>query len=629
MDSASLTSRVFRFGPFELSEREGELRKDGTRIKLQEQPFRVLVELVANAGRVVTREELQQKLWSAETFVDFDVGLNTAIRKLRQALGDDADEPRYIETQARRGYRFVAPVADAPVLPASIETKPAPVMTQPTAPISRVRRRIAIAAGLVVLAIAAWAGVRGLRGWLHPSRHIQSIAILPLENLSNDPAQEYFADGMTDALTTDVSQINALRVISRTSAMRYKKSSKSLPEIARDLNVEDVVEGSVMRSGNRVRITAQLIHASTDDHIWAATYERDLDDVLKLQREVAQDIARQLRAKLSPQQQARFAMAGGVNPQAYEAYLRGRAYAYGDFKRQSLRKAQAYFEEAVRKDPGFSPAYVGLADTYEGLGSIRWIPPQEAFLHAGEAVSKALELDNNLGEAHSSLGRLEWRYAWDWPNAEREFRRAVELSPNYARAHIDMAIFLAWNGKRAESLAEIAKARDLDPATPSDDEVLYYHLRDYGPMVENGRKLVAANPDSWLLHYFLGVAYEGSGQTTAAVDEYEKAVQLSEDNTDPTAALAHAYATAGERAKAVSMVRNLLQESKTSYVSPYMIATIYAGLGEKDKAFGYLEKAYEERSPDVPYFIKADLRLDSLRSDQRFHELERKIGQPQ
>jgi eukaryotic-like serine/threonine-protein kinase len=507
----------------------------------------------------------------------------------------------------------------------------------PTIPKVWLRSRSALVAFVLVAFLLVLAlfttNVGGWRERLLASRGpiIRSLAVLPLENLSRDPEQEYFADGMTDALTTDLSKISALRVISRTSAMRYKGTKKSLPEIAKELNVDGIVEGSVMRSGNRVRISAQLIRATTDQHVWADSYEHDLGDVLKLQGEVAQAIAQQVRVQLTPQQQARLGSARAVNPAAYEAYLKGRFYATtGSSTLLGTKNAQRYFEEAIQKDSGFALAYVGLADCYEKLGVFRWVPPQDAYRPAKEALKKALRLDETLGEAHHTLAWLSWRYDWDWPTAEREFNLAIELNPNYGDGHANLAVYLGWAGRRAEALAKLAKVRELNPGwTLHVESQIYYLQRDYKAMVEAGRQSVASNPGSWLGHYFLAVGYEGSGQRLEAIPEYQKAVELSQGDTDPTAGLAHAYAVSGQRASAEKILRELLQKSKTSYVSHYMIGTIYAGLGDKNRAFEFLEKAYQERSPDIPYFLKADLRIDNLRSDPRFQDLVRRVGLPQ
>jgi len=501
------------------------------------------------------------------------------------------------------------------------------------------RSRLVVSAfvliGFLLALVLFMTNVGGWRERLLGSRAptIRSIAVLPLENLSHDPEQEYFSDGMTDELTTDLSKIGALRVISRTSAMHYKGSTKTLPEIARELNVDGVVEGSVMRSGNRIRITAQLIHAQTDDHLWAETYERDLGDVLRLQSEVAQTIAQQVRLQLTPQQKARLGSAPRVDPAAYDEFLQGRfSFHRGSTAREGYKKAQGFFEQAIKTDPSFALAYVGLADSYLLLGSQRWLPPQEAYAHAKEALSKALELDESLGEAHSSLGWLSWRYEWNWPKAEREFKYALEQNPNYVDGREQLAWYLAWSGRRVEAMADLASMAKVDllsSARTGAESGIYYHLRDYKTLVETSRRFVTRNPDKWDGHYFLAVGYDGLGQEVAAVSEYQKAVELSHGDTDTVAGLAHGYAEMGNRAETQKILADLLRQSKKEYVSPYMIATIYAGLGDKEKAFDFLEKAYTERSPDVPYFLKADLRLDPLRSDPRFQNLMHRLNFPQ
>jgi TolB-like protein/Tfp pilus assembly protein PilF len=455
---------------------------------------------------------------------------------------------------------------------------------------------------------------------------IRSIAVLPLENLSRDQEQQYFVDGMTDALTTNLSKIGALRVISRTSAMHYKGTSKTLPEIAHELNVDGVVEGSVLRSGNRVRITAELLHGPSDRQVWAESYERDLGDVLRLQSEVAQAIAQQVRIQLTPQQQATLGSRQGVNPQAYEAFLKGRSS--NGITLKGLKEAQAYFEEAVQRDPSFALAYVGLADSYVSLGSFRWLAPQEAYRHANETIRKAVELNPNLGEAHSTLGWLNWRYEWDWATAEKEFKRALELNPNYVTGHINLGLYLGWSGQVVQGLAEYRKVAELDPVSPP-NAVLYYHLRDYKTLLEVSQKDVVLNPDNWLSKYWLGVGEEGTGDPQKAIAEYRKAVELSGGDSDATAALAHAYIAVGRRTEAETILREMLRRSETSYVAPYMIGSIYAGLGDKDRAFKLLERAFQERSPDIPWFLKADLRIDNLRSDPRYADLLRRAGLPQ
>src|SRR6266446_6835641 len=626
-------ARVLRFDTFELDLRTGELRKRGVKLRLQGQPLQLLRILLQGAGNLVTREELRSQLWPADTFVDFDHSLHNAIGRIRETLGDSAETPRYIETLPRRGYRFIAPVEQVQALRSSEANGNKTREALAVAPQSKTRAAT-LALTLLVLAAsgsAFWL-VRAVSRPTSAAPPLRSIAVLPLANLSGDPSQEYFADGMTEQLITDLAKVSALRVISRTSVMRYKSTKKGLPEIAKELNVEAIVEGSVMRSGNRVRITAQLLHAPTDKHLWAEAYERDLGDVLRLQNEVAQAIAQQVRAQLTPQQQARFRSAGSVNPDAYEAYLRGRYYLSNQFTMgQPLNTAKSYFEESIRKDAGFALAYSGLADSYVYLAIFRQLSPEGAYRPAKEALRKALELDDSIGEAHDTLGVLSWRSELNWNAAEREFNRAIALAPSYSCAHEDRALYLSFMGRRAEALAEIAKSSELDlgPSSAMTESGAYYQLRDYQSLVEASRRGVVSYPNEWTEHYNLGVGYEGTGKLLEAISEYQKAIEVSNGDQDATASLAHAFAAIGRRAEAEKILHDFERKSKSGYVSPYMIATIYAGLGEKDKAFAFLERAYQERSLDVSWFLKADLRIVNLRSDPRFQDLVRRVGYPQ
>jgi TolB-like protein/Tfp pilus assembly protein PilF len=493
----------------------------------------------------------------------------------------------------------------------------------------RTRNRAVLVLASLLLAVAGLAFWR-LRASAHHASaaavRMRSIAVLPLENLSGDQSQEYFVDGMTEQLITDLAQVGSLRVISRTSAMRYKGTKKRLPEIAQELNVDAVVEGSVMRSGQRVRITAQLVQASTDHHLWAATYDRELGDVLRMQGEVAQAIAEHVRAQLTPRQQARFRSARPVNPEAYEPYLRGRYYLSNQFTMvQPLRMAESYFEESVQKDPNFALAYSGLADAYVYLALFGDgnPSPDQAYRLAKDALGKALSLDDSIGEAHDTLGVLSWRFEWDLKNAGREFDDSIALAPSYSCAHEDRTLYLSFLGRRDEALAEIAKIGELDPGPGSlgVTSAAYYQLRDYQQLIDASRKAVTSYPNEWTNHLSLAIGYEATGQRADAMSEYEKAVQLSGGNPDAIAFLAHAYAQVGRTAEAEKILADLTQKAKTSYVSPYLIATIYGGLHKNDQAFDYLEKAYRERDLDMSWHIKADVRLDSLRSDRRFKDL--------
>jgi len=623
---------VVRFGVYEFARHRQELRKAGIRIRLEGQPLAILQMLLERPGELVTREELQKNLWPADTFVDFEHSLNAAVKRLRAALNDSADQPRYVETLARRGYRFIAilSAADAETGVAASIVAPTPAMAQ-TPSIVRDRRVWLIAIAVFVLAVGGW-------GW-RQSRHrlatpavpaIRSLAVLPFANLSGDPSQEYIADGMTEAFIGRLSRIRDLRVISRTSIMRFKNTQLAVPEIAKALRVDAIVEGSVIREGNRIRVQAQLIRAATDEHTWSEAYDREFRDVLTLQSDVAQTLAQQIQMQLTPEQQARLRSSPSVNPDAYEAYLKGRFYEDSG-TRSALKQAQGYYGDAVRKDPTFALAYAGLGDCYLDQGAYRLVPPQDAYRQGSVAIQKALQLDQSLGEAHGSLGYLEWRYGWNWQQAERELRYAVELNPNSMESHETLVWYFSWSGRRAEALAEVEKMRQLDPAypfIPLQQSGIYYHQRDYKSLVEAGETSVAAYPNIWQSHYFLAVGYEGLGRRAQAIPEYQRAFELSEDDTDPMAGVAHASAVAGKRIEAEKILRELQTQSKTRYVSPYMIAVIYAGLGNKNEAFEFLEKAYKEKSPDLAYFLKADLRIDALRSDPRFQHLLHRMNFP-
>jgi len=631
MPASAPAACVLHFDIFELDLRAGELRKSGVKLRLQGQPLQVLAILLQRAGNLVTREELRSQLWPADTFVDFDHSLHNAIARLREVLGDSADAPRYIETLPRRGYRFIAPVEEVqgPQISAESSNKTSElvaVATRPTPPAGWLLALLGCA-----VALASWVA------WQHfhvqvSVTPIRSLAVLPLQNLSGDAAQEYFADGMTEELITELSRIHALKVISHTSVTEYKGTKKHLPQIARELGVDGILEGSIVREGDQVRVTVQLLDGPNDRHIWSEDYQREVRGILTLQREMAQAIAHQIRIQLTPQQQARVSSGRVVNPEAYEAYLKGRSFITSDFLTpQQLRTAQGYFEKSIQKDPGFALGYVGLADCYVYLALFDQISPERGYRPAEEALHKALELDDSIGEAHATLALLKWRHDWDWTAAEREFDNAIALAPNFGCAHLNRSYYLSWKGRRTEAMAELAKSRELDPGYSFDntESAAYYQSRDYQGLVEASRRAVASNPNEWPVYYFLGVGYEGSGKRAHAIPAYQKALEMSDGDPDPTAALAHAYAMTGRRAEAEKILHELERRSKSVYVSPYIIATIYAGLGDKDRAFGFLEKAYQERCWDIAWFLKADLRIDNLRSDPRFQALLQRVGLPQ
>ena len=634
-------SERLRFGVFELDLRAGELRKHGLRVRLQEQPFQLLEMLLEHPGEVVTREELQKKLWPADTFVDFDHGLNKAISKIREALSDSVESPRFVETVARRGYRFLAEVkvADAATVRSpELATLPHPVAEvvdrpdlagKPAMPkhlLSSLVWKISVFVLLLLVAsLAAWK----LHSWNHPSLVIHSLAVLPLESLSSDASQEYFADGMTDELISDLGQISALRVISRTSVMAYKHARKPLPQIAHELNVDAVIEGTVLRSGDQVRITAQLIEASSDKHLWSQSYEGELRDTLALQNQVARAIADQIRIKLNPQEQAALKSARVVNPEAYESYLKGR-YFWNKRTVEGLKVALAYFNQAIEEDPRYAQAFSGLADTYALLGDWQYavMTPKEALPKAKAAAIKALELDGALGEAHNSLAFCLDGFDWDFNSAGKEFRRAIELNPGYATAHHWYAWHLSLLGRYEEAIAEMRKAENLDPLSliiNADLAELLVLAHFYDESIRQSSKTIEMDPNFALAHIQLAQAYLQKHMNDEAVAELQIATQLSAGSPTVMANLARAYAASGKGSEAMKLLSDLKKRSNSIYSHGSEIAVIYAALGDRDQAMNWLEKGYQERfNPGVllrPGF-------DPLRSDPRFQDLVRRIGLP-
>ena len=633
---------VVRFGTYEVSLQSGEVRKAGLKVRVQQQPMKLLEILLERPGEVVTREELRSRVWANESFGDFDQAVNIAIAKLRSALGDSAENPRFIETLPKRGYRFIANVSvvDADSRPKRPEPAPGDLPTTepehklPGAGFAVEPKRRLWSTRRIMFALSVVLSLLILSVWLYRSRGraptgIRSLAVLPLDNLSADASQNYFADGMTDELITDLAQISALRVISRTSVMVYKGARKPLPQIARELNVDAVVEGTVLRSGDRVRITAQLIEASTDKHLWSQSYEGELRDMLALQNTVARAIADQIRINLSPQEQAALNNVKVVNPEAYESYLKGRFF-WNKRTADSLKVARAYFNQAIEEDAKYAQAYSGLADTYALLGDWQYavMPPKEAFPKAKAAALKALELDSTLGEAHNSLAFLLDGFDWDFDSAGKEFRRAIELNPGYATAHHWYAWHLSLLGRYDEAIAEMRKAESLDPLSliiNADLAEILVLAHSYDESIRQSRKTIEMDPNFALAHNQLAQAYLQKHMYDEAVAELQKAVQLSGGSPTCIANLARAYVASGKRTEAVKLLGDLKKRSIPGYSNASEIATIYASLGDTDQAMTWLEKAYDERvNPGVllrPGF-------DPLRSDSRFQDLIHRIGLP-
>jgi TolB-like protein/DNA-binding winged helix-turn-helix (wHTH) protein/Flp pilus assembly protein TadD len=631
MENPAPAPKAIRFGVFEIDPQAGELRKSGVKLKLQDQPFQVLMTLLDKPGMVVTREELRKKLWDTDTFVDFEHSLGTAINKIREALGDSAENPRFIETLPRRGYRFIAPVNEPsphgrPFVVAGESqeleaTRPLPLMSQTLWQ----RGALGIAA-VIAIAVLVW-GIARNRVLPPGSAHPRSIAVLPLENLSHDPQQEYFADGLTEALITDLGKISALRVISRTSVIRYKGAKKPVPEIARELGVDTLLEGAVLRSGDRVRITAQLIDAATDRHLWSESYERDLRDVIASQAEVARAVALQIRVKLSSSPGP--LRTGARTSEAYELYLKGR-YSRDKGDEEGLKLAFGYFQQALEVDPQYAAAYAGLADSYAMLPFYTDTPPRDAFPKAKTAATKALQMDDALAEAHASMAYVKTYFDWDWPSAEQEFRRALELNPNHAATHHAYSRYLASLGRLTEARAELKRAQELDPLSllvQANAGVISYFGREYDRAIQELRMTNEVDPHFPVPYWGLGMCYEQQGKYAEAITQFQKTIESSGRGVNTIASLGHVFGLAGQASEARKILLELKERSKKRYVSSYQIALVELGLGHKDQAMTELEAAFQERSTLLTY-LKMDPRFDPLRSDPRFQSLMSRIGFP-
>jgi TolB-like protein/Flp pilus assembly protein TadD len=558
---------TIRFGVFEVDSRAGELRKQGAKVKLQKQPFQILQVLLQSPGEIVTREDLQQRIWPSDTFVDFDHGLYNAIRRLREALGDSAETPHYVETLARRGYRFIGRAESASI------AIPSP---------------------------------------------IRSLAVLPLENLSHDPEQEYFSEGLTEALITTLAKIGELRVVSRTTAMQYKGVRRPLREIARELDVDAIVEGTVLRAGDCVRITAQLIDAPRETHLWAESYDRGLRDVLALQAEVAQAIAREIRVKLTPIDQARFAKIHTVVPGAYDAYLKGRYH--WNRRPAGVVEAVKCFEQAVTQDPTYAPGYAGLADGLSSMGAWGLVPANEGCIKAKRLAQRALEIDPSLAEAHTSLAYATM-YHYDFLAAEREFEQAIEINPRYAAGHHLFGLYLAMMGRYEEAYTEFQRAIRLDPLTVSQGLLGFncIYSRRYDQAISQFEKILEAEPGNGPALCGLGWAYSCKGLHEPAIAALRKGVNLW-PGTSPLVLLGEAYAAAEQRDDAQKVLEQLFVLSKERYVTPYGVARIYNALGEKDEALRWLETSYQQQAEWL-LLLKVDARFDDLRSNPRFQDL--------
>ena len=626
MEVPAEPKRFVRFGEFELDIRTAELRSNGNTLVLQQKPFRVLVALLQKQGDMVSRQELAARVWPAGADLDFELSLNKAVNRLREALNDSAEQPRFIETLPRKGYRFIGPLEPGAVIgpsvpEARVQTKLAPIRHRAKVFILP----IAVSAVLIVAGILI--GKSAFRQPTPGPQSIRSLAVLPLENLSGDPSQDYFADGMTDELITSLGQLPSLRVISRTSVIQYKGTRKPLPQIARELKVDAIVEGTAVRAGSRVRITAQLIQASTDKHLWAKSYEGDVQDSLGLQAQVANAIAEEIRLKFTTPLQS---VAGRrpINAEAYEAYLKGR-YFWNRRDGGGLEKAIEYYQRAVQLDPGYAPAYAGLAQSYVLLaGSHADI--LDNTVKGKAAAEHALQLDPSLAEAHTALALLTL-HDWNFAEAEREYRLAVALAPNYATAHHWYGDgFLVLMGRFDETNREMKQAIALDPVSriiATDWGQVLRFERCYDDAYVALSQVLEMDPGFSEAYNERGLTLLHQRKFAAAIADLEAAKRI--DNTPRRLALlAYGYGLAGQEDRARMALRELQSFGGSAYVGSWAEAIVHIGLGENDNALNLLDKAIQERSADCIAF-KVDPIYDPLRTDPRFRDLVRRTGLPQ
>jgi TolB-like protein/DNA-binding winged helix-turn-helix (wHTH) protein len=640
MGLAQASPTMVRFGVFEADFRAGELRKSGRKVRIQDLPFRTLGVLLSRPNEVVTREELRQALWPDGVFVDFDRGISSAIKRLRDTLGDSADNPVFIETVERHGYRWIGPASIVEPLQApdshSEGVSPARVgesenASQVLPPRQRwtipVRWAVPAAILAVVVATSAvFASFRWNSGAFRPGS-VHSIAVLPLTNLSGDPSQDYLADGMTDELTTDLARISSLRVVSRTSAQQYRNSGKSLPTIANELDVDAVVEGSVRKEGDVISVNVQLIDARNDRHLWADVLRRNLGGASAIQDELTEAIAHQVGVQLTPLEKQYFSGRHPIDPASYQAYLLGRYY-WNQRTPDSLAKAEGYFQDAVSRDPKNAFAFAGLADTYvvDAIFSVK-LPPDEASQKARAAAQQAIALDDSLAEAHCSAAYIRFFKDWDFTGAEAEYRRALQLNPNFATAHQWYAEMLTALARYDEAIEQIRQAEALDPFSPVLHHVAGQILQDarqYSQALAEYRKAETGSDWSWT-HIAAALAHRRLGEYDQALEELRVAAKLNSSQLDPrdVDALEHAYAKSGARGFFAQSIIAFRQYPHSAYGR----ALDYAALGEEEKAFESLEESYRNHDLDVLSLLSSP-ELDPLRSDPRYLDLKKRIGLP-
>jgi len=639
MDNGHRSRRIVRFGVFEADLETGELRKNGAKVPLQGQPFQVCAILLERSGKLVTREELRQKVWPEDTFVDFDHAVNTAIKKIRIALGDEADNPRFVQTLPRRGYRFICPVltgdghlaeAEPPATAATTVVETGPT-DQRLGARPRFLVTILISCCALSLAVMVYLGWHRMRaGRPSPGSGYVMLAVLPFQNLSGDPNQDYFSDGLTEEMIAQLGALSPdqLGVIARTTSMAYKHTSKSVEQIGSELGVAYVLESSVRRDGNQMRISVQLIRVHDQLHVWARSYDRHISHSIELQEEVAKAVAEQIEVKLSASYKGR------TNPHhldagANEAYLRGR-YFWNQFTPEGYLKAISYFQQAIARDPNFAEAYSGLADSYNFLVVTDSIPASEGHPKALEAARRAVSLGVDLAEPHASLAVAMARSEWNWAGAESEYTRAITLNPSYAMVHRLYASILGATRRHHEAWEQINEAMRLDPLSlPNNAEVVrtLYYARNYDQAIEQGQKAMQLDPNYVRSHFWLGRVYSQKGMHKEAIAASEKILESMPDSTLGLTEMAYSLAVAGQRKEARQILRRLEWRSASAFVPAYNFAVIHIALNEEEVAMRYMQQAYENRDWAL-LVLAVEPRLDPVRKDSRFQEILAKLKFP-
>ena len=639
MPHADSPSTSYRFGLFEVDSRTGELRKQGRPLKLRGRPFDILLLLLARGGDVITREELRQQLWQADTFVDFDHGLNSAINRLREALGDSAENPRFIETLPKRGYRFIAPieipqvtvpaVIPAPVIPAPVQ--PVPIVTEVSEP-AVPRRRLSLPSRVVLLLASGSLAIAVVVAGLYfkvvrpsaPGSPRTTLAVLPFQNLSNDAEQEFFSDGFTEEMIAELGALDPghLGVIARTTTMLYKNARKDVGQIRKDLGVDYVLEGSIRRAGSRMRITAQLVQTTDMTHLWAESYDRDVSDVLAIQREVAMKIAHSLTLALQRPPTDRRTTAASFP--AYELCLRGKFFRE-QATEEGARKAIEYFQRAIAIDPSYAPAHSGLADSYRLLGAPGWEveQPSDLLRKAKAGAERALQLDPESSEAHAVLSMVKLDYEWDRAGSEREVLEAIRLNPSSVQAHQYYSSTLTTMGRMEEATAEAHRAMELDPLSAIAGSTLgirYWYDGHLDEAIAEFNKTLEANPEFGVAHWGLAQCYRQKGDTRRELDELRRAVTLSGNSAYMRAHLAYGLATSGDREHALAIQHELEAEGRERYASPYHSALISAGLGDQEAMMRALERVYADRSGWI-MFLPVEPEFAAVRQLPAFQQL--------